>query len=478
VEGDNKTTQGELRIAKERIGTLENGLEAAVREKDELAMKVGEQKKVIEGQRKELDEIKMEFERAKTVINTHKERLVIVGRDATKAVGGLKRVEKDLNRDLPELIFASARHTEDIKNANTNLAALSKKMEDEIKPALDAAKKGLEIVSGTVKDVVTPTIDAVEKSIEDLQNENEGRDLKLNQLSGSVTALEKTVQADQEIFIETTKALKTSIDEVGEDIQLARESLSRRIQSTDESLEKFMDRGVSLRQGVDDAKQQIGIAKTDIEDLRKTLVVRIEEVNSLVSFVPQKASRNEDEVTQLKAEVKTQINAYGKKQVKTEKRLQDHGNKIEGHGRQLNDIHLILRSLNADVAVAIPNDKSRSGRQQKRDAAKKSKEEASEIDEAENEVSLLPLRELVIHFSEMQREGDCNVAMLQLLELAITLRLAAVMERRNSRMTVFSLRPCQAPGSFLPSYIGTFCLQPPASSVCEATITTDFSLRR
>jgi hypothetical protein len=454
-EGDTKTTQSKLRTANDQIESLERSLDVAVREKDELATKVEGRNEVVKAQRKELDEFKAELRKAKKTISGHEDRLLVVEGDAMKVIGNLERLENEVKRDLPDLKSASAKHTRDIKIADTNLAALWKSVKDEITTALDDAKKGLETLTATVKDSVTPTLDGVKKSIEHLQKHNEDRDLKQNQLPGSINALKKTVQDNQASFIKAKIDLQASIDDVVEDIELARESSRKAIQSTADDLENLVDRGVVLRQDINDVKQKIGAAKKDIENLQKKPIVTIEEVDTLASQVRELASRTEEEVTQLRAGV----NTHDKKQATTDKRLQEHGNRIDGHSRQLCDIHLTLKTFNASGVVAIPTDKSRSARQQERNATKEAEKEASEVGDAQNvlETSRFRMNKLVVLLSTMQKLGDCHVARLQQLQVATTLRLAVFMELPNSRMALLSLTSkAGLPDCFLPVLLESF----------------------
>ena len=366
AEANSAKKDGALELANQRIEKLEGMLKDAVQEKNDQKKKFEEQEILNKAQQKELDGLQKQLDKSRNKMVANEDRLVAVEDLAAKTTRSLKPLKDALKEDLANIIWASAQQTAYINDFTTNLATLSKVVTEDIRPALGTVKKGLKSLWAAVRDNVRPTLGGVQKSIDDLQRDNPERDLKLDSLTELVNSLTKTVKSAHASSSGIKDDLQTSINTVAEDIKSAQDFFTNRLELTDKDLER-------LEEDVDDAKKQIVVAKTDIESLQKKPDLTAE-IRSLTSPVQKYLSTAEYDFTSLKAEVSTQ----GKKQAKTEKRLQEQGNKIEGHSRQLNGIQLALKSLDEVCAVALPVDRTRSARQQRRKAAKQAEKQASE----------------------------------------------------------------------------------------------------
>ena len=366
AEANSVKKDGELQLATQRIEQLERTLKDAFQENNGQKTKFVEQNIINEAQQKGLDALQEQLDKSRNEMVVNEDRLLAVEDLAAKTTRSLKPLKDALTEDLANIIWASAQQTADINDFTTNLAGLSKVVVEDIRPTIGNVKKGLKSLWVAIRDNIGPTLGGVKKSIEDLQRDNRERDLKLDPVQELVNSLTKTVQNDRESLSRIKDDLQTSINTVAEDVQSAQDFFTNRLELTDKELER-------LEEDVDDAKKQIGFAKTDIETLQKEPVLTAK-VESLTSPIQKSLSTAENDFTSLKVVVSTQ----GKKQAQTEKRLQEQGNKIEGHSRQLNGIQLALKSLDEVGVAAVPIDRTRSARQQRRKAAKKAEEQGSE----------------------------------------------------------------------------------------------------
>jgi hypothetical protein len=79
-------------------------------------------------------------------------------------------------------------------------------------------------------------------SITNLQKENKHSAKKVEQLCGSFGAIETALQHNQESLLKAKDDLQAEIGEIREDLELFRESFSKRVQWTDESVLRTIHR--------------------------------------------------------------------------------------------------------------------------------------------------------------------------------------------------------------------------------------------